>query len=76
MNSLNFDQSGDGLGRTVWCGTAPNNTYPDGSLFCTGRNSLNQSIHLVRNASIHDNTSTETSAGEKAGLDTDMEHSV
>jgi hypothetical protein len=72
MNSLNFDQSGNGLGRTDWCGIAPNNTYPDGSLFCTGRNSLSQPIHLVRNANIHDNTSTETSAGEKAGLDTDM----
>ena len=62
-----------GVGRPDWCGTAPNNTYPDGSLFCTGRNSQNQPIHLVRNANIHDNTSTETSAGEKAGLDTDMD---
>jgi len=61
-----------GVGRPDWCGTAPNNTYPDGSLFCTGRNSQNQPIHLVRNANIHDNTSTETSGGEKAGLDTDM----
>lgn len=61
-----------GVGRPDWCGTAPTNKYPDGSLFCTGLNSLNQPIHLVHNANIHDNTSTETSAGEKAGLDTDM----
>jgi len=59
MTSSSFDSNGTGLGRIDWCGTPPNNQYPDGSLFCTGLNSENRPIHEVLGNRFHNNVVLE-----------------